>query len=107
MCHAPTRLFDREENTRVHDCRPLGCDFPYQHITNLELVRQAMLLFVSLNHHEHLLQNTPACNDHLKSLLFHVGTELLHANDTLIVCLPVPYYKHAGRIVGELVSTQW
>ena len=49
-----------------------------------------------------LLQENTASTGHLKALVvYRVCNKLLHPNGTVIVSLPLPYYKHVGRIVGE------
>lgn len=95
----------RGENTFLHEDMPLSSTFPDQDIPNLKVKEQrAMLVFISIGHYEHLLQDNTIASEHLKILLYHVCKELLHPKGTAILSLPVPYYKHAGRIVGEFAS---
>ena len=95
----------RTENTFVHEPMPLSPNFPDQDSGRLTLEKgQAMLICIPLSLHEHLLQVNTASTVHLKALVYRVCRKLLHPNGTVIVALPLPYYKHVGRIVGDCAS---
>ena len=93
----------RTENIFVHhEPMPLSPSFPDEDIGRLTLEKgQAMLIFIPLSLHEHLLQENAASTGHLKTLVYRICGKLLHPNGTVIMSLPLPYYKHVGRIVGE------
>ena len=96
---------NRTENTFVHEPIPLSPSFPDQDIGRLTLEKgQAMLIFIPLNLYEHLLQVNTASTGHLKALVPRVCRKLLHPDGTVIMALPLPYYKHVGRVVGECGS---
>lgn len=81
---------------------PLNPEFTEHDLHRVKTERPAMLMFISLSQHEHLLHNNPASSSRLKGLFYHLCKDnILHPKGTVIVSMPVPYYAHAHRIVGE------
>lgn len=102
---SPFLHFDRNASAYIHEPTLLNADFSDLDIVTLRAEHGlAKLVFVPLGLHDHLLQDTAMSTAHLHRLPYHVCKELLHPQGTIIVSLPVPIYKHHGRIVGELPS---
>lgn len=97
--------FDRIASTFIHGPTPLSSGFGDQDVGVLKLENGlAKLVFVPLGIHDHLLQENPSAQVHMKGLLYHVCKELLHPEGTVLVSLPVPIYKHQRCIVGEFAT---
>ncbi|CAN0259142.1 unnamed protein product [Ectocarpus sp. 6 AP-2014] len=93
----------RIASTCIHESTPLSSGFGDLDVGVLKLENGlAKLVFVPLGLHDHLLQENPSAQVHMKGLLYHVCKELLHPEGTVLVSLPVPIYKHQRCIVEHL-----
>ncbi|CAM9761847.1 unnamed protein product, partial [Ectocarpus sp. 8 AP-2014] len=93
----------RIASTCIHESTPLSSGFSDQDVGVLQLENGlAKLVFIPLGLHDHLLQENPSAQVHMKGLLYHVCKELLHPEGTVLVSLPVPIYKHQRCIVEHL-----